>query len=79
VTTAGQISGLVGTLLGLGILIPLDTWVFLDAQAHERRGRPVVARIGTLEVETAQQWLLGCVALLVFFLPAYLTARSPSS
>jgi hypothetical protein len=72
---AAEISGLTGTAIALAVLIPLEIWVFVDARAHERRGRPVVARIGSLEVETAQQWLFGCVALLILFLPAYLNAR----
>lgn len=70
-----QAAGLLGTLIALAILIPLDAWVYLDARAHVAAGRPVVARIGSVILETPQQWLTGCAVALFLFLPAYITTR----
>lgn len=74
--TTGAANGLIATLLALAILVPVDVWVYLDAAAHVRAGRPVFVQVGALRVETPQQWGSVCLLLLVVALPLYLAARS---
>lgn len=74
--TTGAMTGLVATLLALTILVPINIWVYLDAAAHVRAGRPVFVQVGPLRIETPQQWVSVCLVLLVVVLPLYLAARS---
>jgi hypothetical protein len=76
--TAAEANGLGTTLLALAILVPVDLWVFLDATERARRGHPVATVLGTFTIETPQQWLIGCLGVLVLFLPLYLRAREAS-
>ncbi len=62
-------------LLVLLALVAVDRWVYLDAQAHAKRGNPVIFRSGNLKVDTPAQWALGCLILWVIFFPLYLANR----
>lgn len=72
---AEHMDGLVATLAALALILPVVVWVYADASDRERRGRPVVARIGSLDVTTAKQWLAGSIALMILFVPMYVAAR----
>jgi hypothetical protein len=56
-------------------VVCVDLWVFADARRWERAGTPVVFRLGTLRIATAQAWVLACLVLFVFFVPIYAVAR----
>lgn len=62
-------------LLVLLALLPIDRWVYVDAQAHAERGNPVIFRNGNLKVDTPAAWALGCLILWVLFFPLYLANR----
>ena len=64
------------SLVLLGGLLVSVTWVLEDARARATRGRPVVARIGSFEIEEPTVWGAGCLVLWVFFFPLYLRARA---
>ncbi len=70
-----SLAGPVGLLV---VVVVLDVWVYLDAQARASKGRPVVASIGSLALETPGAWLLACLVLWILFFPMYLVARSRS-
>lgn len=72
---AEQVNGFVATLAALAVILPIVVWVYVDASDRERDGRPVVARIGSLDVTTAKQWLAGSIALMILFVPLYVAAR----
>jgi hypothetical protein len=69
---------LAGPLAVLVVVVALDVWVFLDAQARAGRRRPVVASIGSLVLDTPGAWTLACLVLWILFFPMYLVARSRS-
>ncbi len=57
------------------ILVGSDAWVFLDAQAHEQRGEPVVVTFGRYTLRSPGDWCLVCLVLWVLFFPLYMIAR----
>jgi len=63
-------------LLVLFVLLAADRWVYVDAQLHAERGRPVTFTRGDFTVNTPAAWALGCLVLSVLFLPLYLARRS---
>lgn len=62
--------------LTTALLVGTSLWVYRDAQAHAKRGRPVYFAIGTIEVSTPEAWAVGCLCLWVLFTPLYLTCRT---
>ena len=62
-------------LLVLLALLAVDWWVYVDAQAHAERGKPVIFRSGSLKVDTPAAWVLGCLILWILFFPLYLASR----
>jgi hypothetical protein len=67
--------GLFVTLVAVIILVILDWWVYVDAQARKRARNPVEVQLGAFEIDAPQLWLAGCIALFVVFFPLYLVAR----
>ena len=66
------------TLVPLGVLLAIlaiDLWIYNDARAHRADGRPVVAMLGSLTIDTPEAWLAGCLLLSIVFIPLYLAAR----
>ena len=63
-------------ILTMALLAGTSLWVYRDAQAHARHGRPVNFAIGTIEVSTPAAWAVGCLCLWVLFTPLYLTCRA---
>ena len=56
-------------------ILAIDLWVYNDARERRDNGRPVVAVIGSLTVNTPGAWLAGCLVLSIVFIPLYLAAR----
>jgi hypothetical protein len=50
-------------------------WVYQDASAHEKRGKPVYFSAGSLEINAPTVWAVGCLVLCVVFVPLYITCR----
>lgn len=50
-------------------------WVYRDARARARAGRPVRLMAGWFQVTSADAWTAGCVILWIVFFPMYLVAR----
>jgi hypothetical protein len=61
------------------VVLAVDLWVYRDARSRQRRGDPATVSIGSLHVETPEAWFLGCLLLIIVFVPLYLTAtgRNP--
>ncbi|MEV4705465.1 hypothetical protein [Actinoplanes sp. NPDC049316] len=61
------------------VVVTVDLWVYRDARNRQRRGNPATVAVGSLRVETPEAWFLGCLLLVVVFVPLYLTAtgRNP--
>lgn len=76
--TGGMEASLLVTLVLIVAILASDFWVYVDATAHEERGRPVVARVGTVEVARPQMWLTFVVIVWVLFFPLYMVARKAS-
>lgn len=57
-------------------LLGTCSWIYRDAKANLQAGRPVVAQIGGLRIETPEAWAASCVVLFVIFIPLYLVARN---
>jgi hypothetical protein len=69
----------VTALVPILVLLPVlatDLWVYADAKAHDERGTPVVASIGSLVVDTPAAWFFGCLLLWVLFFPLYIARRN---
>jgi hypothetical protein len=62
-------------LLAVLLIVTIDLWVYDDARKRRDRGRPVVAAIGSLIVDTPEAWLAGCLVLSIIFVPLYMRAR----
>ena len=62
-------------LVALAALLGTCAWVYRDAEANADSGTPVVFRMGSLRIDTAEAWAVGCVVLFVVFVPLYLAAR----
>ena len=62
-------------IFSAAILVGTSLWVYRDAQAFTKRGRPVYFSIGTAEVSTPTAWAVGCLCLWILFTPLYLTCR----
>jgi hypothetical protein len=71
-------ASLVVTLVLMVAILASDFWIYVDATAHEERGRPVIARVGALEVARPQMWLTAVVIVWVLFFPLYIVARKAS-
>jgi hypothetical protein len=71
---AGSATALVPIFVLL-VLLAVDRWVYVDAQAHAERGTPVVFSSGNFRVNTPGAWALGCLILWIFFVPLYLASR----
>jgi cytochrome c oxidase assembly factor CtaG len=63
-------------ILVLLVVLATDIWVYTDAEAHDKRGTPVVVSIGSLVVDTPAAWFLGCLLLWILFFPLYIRRRS---
>jgi uncharacterized membrane protein YhdT len=61
-------------VLAIGILV--IGWIYRDATQHAEVGTPVVARVGSLTVDTPTAWVAGCLVLSVIFIPLYLVSRT---
>lgn len=72
---ASSSAGLLVTCIALSFLVPLDWWVYTDSRSRERARRPVVARLGTIQISGPQTWLVWCAVLFVVAFPLYLVAR----
>ena len=66
----------VGGLVVVLIVAALSLWVLQDARSRAARGRPVVATLAGVTIERPEIWAALCLVVVVFFLPAYLVARS---
>jgi hypothetical protein len=71
-------------MMSLADLIPIvpliawlaaSVWVYRDAKTNAAAGTPVYLQIGTLRIDTPEAWAAACTALLIVFMPLYLTAR----
>jgi hypothetical protein len=62
-------------LVVLLAILAIDLWVYGDARERRDSGRPVVAAIGSLIIDTPEAWLAGCLVLSIVFIPLYLAAR----
>lgn len=69
-----SLSALVPILILL-LLGAIDLWVYVDAEAHSKRGTPVVFSTGFFTVDTSAAWFFGCLLLSIVFIPLYLTIR----
>ena len=65
-----------GPIVVLLAILAIDLWVYADARRSAAQGAPVVARIGSLAVETPETWFLGCLVLFIFFFPLYMMSRA---
>ena len=66
-------------LIPIGPLIAwlaASLWVYRDAKANAAAGTPVYLQIGNLRIDTPKAWATACAALLIVFMPLYLTART---
>ena len=66
------LAGAIGLLI---VVVALDVWVYVDANARLGTSREVTASIGSFTLDTPLVWFLTCVILFVFFFPLYLVAR----
>jgi len=62
-------------LAPLVLVAVLVAWIYQDVTRRAAEGRPVVARLGGLELDTPVTWLTGCIVLGVVFVPLYAVAR----
>jgi hypothetical protein len=56
-------------------ILAVDLWIYNDARERRDDGRPVVAALGSLTIDTPAAWLAGCLVLSIVFIPLYLAAR----
>ena len=68
-------TGAAAALAVLLVVAAIDVWIYTDARRRSDGGDPVVVTIGPVEIATPTAWLLGCVLLWIFFVPAYMVAR----
>jgi hypothetical protein len=61
----------------LVVVLVSDAWVYSDATAHSKRGEPVAASLGPLELTTPGAWLVACLLLWIVFVPLYVASRNP--
>ncbi len=52
-----------------------DTIAHADARSRQGTGREPGVRIGSLQVNSPEAWVIGCVVLFVIVFPMYLVAR----
>lgn len=71
-------ASLLVTLVLMVAIVASDIWVYFDATSLEVRGRPVVARLGTVEIARPEMWLVLIIVFWIFFFPLYLVARRAS-
>jgi hypothetical protein len=71
-----SVTAVLGPVLVVLVLLPVDLWVYRDAKRCADEGAPVVLRIGRFAVATPASWLLGCLLLWIFFFPMYVLSRS---
>ncbi len=60
---------------GVAVVAVSAVWVVRDATDRTEAGRPVVARIGPVELSRPEHWILACMFFWVFAFPMYLVAR----
>ena len=72
----GHARGALVPLVVLLAILAIDPWVYADARRWAAQGAPVVARIGSFEVETPETWFLGCLVLFILFFPLYMVSRA---
>lgn len=75
--------GAVGVLLMtvfLVVAIALTTavWVYRDAHASAKRGRPVTSRVGSFHLKKPLAWFVACLLLWEMAFPLYMDSRHPA-
>jgi hypothetical protein len=65
-------------ILVLVAFLASDGWVYADARAHAKSGKPVVFSRGSLIVDTPAAWLALCLILWIVAFPVYLVSRDHS-
>lgn len=65
-------------VIALAALVASCCWVWRDAKANVDAGTPVILDVGGLRIDTPETWALGCLVVVVLFLPLYLAARNTS-
>ena len=70
----GALSSFVVLLLVVASLV----WMAVDVTTRQSHGRPVVATLGPLTLETPGQWLSAGLLLWIVVFPLYVVARKPS-
>jgi hypothetical protein len=71
-------ASLLVSLALLGAVVACDIWVYVDVTSLEARGRPVVARLGTVEIADPEMRLILVIIVWVIFFPLYMVARRAS-
>jgi hypothetical protein len=57
------------------LLLAIDAWIYVDANAHSERGTPVVFSAGSLRISTPAAWFAACLFFSVVFIPVYMVSR----
>lgn len=63
-------------LVLLFLVIASDVWLYADAKACAKRGRPVVFSNGTFTLDTPEAWFLGSLLVWIVVVPLYLSSRN---
>jgi len=62
-------------LFPIVVVLVVDLWLYADAKAQAKSGRPVVFSTGAFVVDTPEAWLVGSLLLSIIFIPLYLSIR----
>jgi hypothetical protein len=60
------------------LMFTTAVWVYHDATASEKRGRPVTSAVGSLQLRKPVTWFFASLLLWEMCFPLYLDSRHPA-
>jgi hypothetical protein len=62
----------------LAVMVATAVWVYGDATASAKRGRPVTSTVGSLQLRKPVAWFFATLLLWEMCFPLYLDSRTPA-
>ncbi|MGB3481855.1 MAG: hypothetical protein WBB07_06495 [Mycobacterium sp.] len=76
VPTGSAVGGLlVAILLAVAIMFATAVWVYRDATASAKRGRPITSTVGSFQLRKPVAWFFATLLLWEMCFPLYLDSR----